>query len=114
MEDEITINEVKVFLSKLQLHLESKASKACLNQMQQKREDIYLLDSTADELAKFSSILVLFSSRIMNISKMISLTSELWFKVNGIKDEDLKKFKENSKKLFSDTAENFAKEFLNG
>ena len=114
MENEITIDEVKDFLGKLQLYLESKASKACLNQMQQKREDIELLDSTAVELAKFSSILVIFSSKITKISKMLSLTRELWFKVNGIKDEDLKKFEENSEKLFKDTVENFEKEFLNG
>ena len=114
MENEITIDEVKEFLGKLQLYLGNKASKACLNQMQQKREDIDILDSTAVELAKFSSILLIFSSRITKLSKMLSLTKELWFKVNRIKDEDMKKFEENSEKLFCNTAENFAKEFLNG
>ena len=114
MENEITIEEVKEYLDKIQEYLKSKVNKACLNQMQQKREDIELLDATALELAKFSSILLIFSIRITKLSKMLSLTRELWFKVNGIKDEDMKKFEENSEKFFSNTAENFAKEFLNG
>lgn len=114
MEKEYTIDEVKEYLDKLQEQLKSKVNKACLNQMQQKREDLELLDSTAVELAKFSAILVLYSSRITKLTKRLSLTKNLWCDVNGIKEEDLKKLEETSEKLFSDTAENFAKEILNG
>lgn len=114
MENEITIEEVKEYLDKIQEYLKSKVNKACLNQMQQKREDVELLDATALELAKFSSLLVIYSSRITKFSKMLSLTKNLWCDVNGIGGEDLKKLEENSEKLFKETAENFAKEILNG
>lgn len=114
MDNEITIDEVKDFIGKLQQYLEKMTSKACLNQMQQKREDVELLDSAAVELAKFGTILVLFSRRITKLAQLCSITKELWLKVNGIKGEDLKKFEENSEKFFKDTAENFANEFSNG
>ena len=84
MEKEYTIDEVKEFLGKINEQLKSKVNKACLNQMQQKREDIELLDDTAVELAKYSSILILYSSRITKLSKRLSLTMNLWCDVNGI------------------------------
>jgi len=65
-------------------------------------------------LAKFSSVLLIYSNRITKLSKRLSLTKNLWCDVNGIKGEDLKKLEENSEKLFNDTADNFAKEILNG
>lgn len=114
MENEIIIEEVKEYLEKINEQLKRKVSKACLNQMQQKREDIELLDASAVELAKFSSILSIYSIRINKISKMLSLTRNLWCDVNGIKGEDLKKLEENSEKFFIETLDNFKKEFLNG
>lgn len=114
MEKEYTIDEVKEFLGNIHEQHKSKVNKAFLNQMQQKREDIELLDDTAVELAKLSSILILYSSRITKLSKRLSLTQNLWCDVNGIKGEDLKKLEENSEKFLKDAAENFAKEFLNG
>ena len=114
MESEITINEVKEYLDKIKEQLNSKTCSSCLNQMQQKREDIELLDSTALELAKFRSLLVIYSNRITKLTKMLSLTRNLWCKVNGIGGEDLKKIEENSEKFFKESAENFAKEILNG
>lgn len=112
MENEITIEEVKEYLDKINEQLKSKVNKACLNQMQQKREDIELLDSTAVELAKLSGLLVIYSSKITKLTKRLSLTRNLWCDVNGIGGEDLKKLEENSEKFFKETAENFAKEIL--
>ena len=112
MENEITIGEVKEYLDKINEQLKSKVNKACLNQMQQKREDIELLDATAVELAKFSGLLVIYSSGITKLTKRLSLTRNLWCDVNGFDGEELKKLEENSEKFFKETAENFAKEIL--
>lgn len=114
MEKEIIIDEVKEFLDKIKEQLKSKVNKACMNQMQQKREDFELLDDTAVELAKFSSILIIYSNRITKLTKKLSITKNLWCDVNGIVGEDLKKLEENTEKLFKETAKNFAKEVLNG
>lgn len=67
--------------------LDASSNKACMTQMQQKRFDLDILDAEAIRVCKFSSELMAYSSKIMDILKKLSDTRYLWVKLNGITKE---------------------------
>lgn len=67
--------------------LDVSSNKACMTQMQQKRFDLDILDSEAIRVCKFSTELMAYSFKIKNILQKLSVTRNLWVKLNGITKE---------------------------